>query len=159
MNLSYTQHLKNGIYTSSSTTIQFIESSTGIVELTERVQKTNFVKDSKNDFGKDAIACLGDSSRKQCFKWQISKGVGLRKVFYRNGIKCFLIDKKYTSKRCGVCGDGTEQDVARINENKRSAHTLLQCSKSHFCESGGRQTFMHRDVNGSLNILRTAKCY
>lgn len=118
-----------------------------------------FCQRFKNDFGKDAIACLGDSSRKQCFKWQISKGVGLRKVFYRNGIKCFLIDKKYTSKRCGVCGDGTELDVARINENKRSAHTLLQCSKSHFCESGGRQTFMHRDGNGSLNMLRIAKCY
>ena len=45
-----------------------------------RRSEDNFCQRFKNTYGKHAIACVGDWSRNEGFKWNISKGVGLRNV-------------------------------------------------------------------------------
>ena len=59
---------------------------------------------------------------------------------------------------CLLENKGNFRTELKVALDERNHHTLLQCSKSHVCESE-KASFVHRDVNGSLNILKVAKAF
>ena len=116
----------------------------------------------KAKFGppEETIVCIGDwSSSPQMRFHEPTKGKGWRNVFRKAGYQVYLVNERYTSKRCYKCKD-PEANCTRFRRvpNPRPwknnivlRNGLIRCSKC--------KTLWNRDVNGALNIYEIANCH
>jgi hypothetical protein len=113
----------------------------------------------KAKFGEDATVMFGDWAQKHQMKFlEPTKGIGMRRLFKRAGLKVLLVDEHRTSCTCSGCGGHNEK--FREVQNPRSwmraknptvlRNGLLKCTTC--------QELWNRDRNSSLNILKVARC-
>ena len=123
----------------------------------------------------DTVILMGDFSRKSCMKsCEPTKGKSIRKLFKNRGYELYLVNEHLTSARLYETGE--ELENIRKNKKGRYVHKLLGSkilkrsiarenmglSRDPFLvdlmECGYRPTFIHRDLNGSLNIRLKGWC-
>jgi len=111
----------------------------------------------KKKFGTpdEVVFCIGDwEQRKQMKFKEPTLGLGIRKLFRKNGYKVFLVDEFRTSCRCSNCNGGVcEKFMIRENprpnkDDLRLVHGLIRC------QSGCGM--WNRDRNGASNIYKIA---
>ena len=104
----------------------------------------------------EVVLCIGDWCQRKHSKFkEPTIGIGMRKVFRRNGYDIYLIDEDYTSSRCLECKGGQcEKFLTRESPrpyrkgNFNLVHGLLKCKTC--------KTMWNRDCLGSKNIYRLA---
>ena len=120
----------------------------------KRKSEDNFLNNIEKTFGNDLLLCYGNWSNTKQMKYIMpTKGVGLRRIINKK-FDVALIDEFKTSKLCSKCNGELE--------NFRNIHRLLVCSKCNISDkSDGSEsknvTFINRDMNACLNILKIAE--
>jgi hypothetical protein len=125
--------------------------------------ESKMIENFKKKFGgpEDAFVSIGDWAQKSQMKFHApTKGKGFRDVFRKAGYSVYLVNERYTSKRCSKCKhSGAECEKFRIIENprpgKRPKNSVL-CNGLVRCKICN--TLFNRDTNAVLNIRQVTLC-
>ena len=86
-----------------------------------------------------------------------TRGIGLRRLFRRNGYKVWLVDEYLTSKRCHGCQAGECATFRRVRNPRPHQATTWPCiTRWGLTRCGSCHRLWDRDVNSALNILWAA---
>ena len=128
--------------------------------INKKRHEQKMINNFKKIFGKseEVIITIGDWQQKKQMKYkEVSKGIGMRKLFRQNNYKVYLVDEFRTSCMCSICKEETGRcEKFQVIKNPKPyksenvlCHGLLTCKK---CSS-----VWNRDVNSATNIYRIAK--
>ena len=127
--------------------------------------EANMINRFKKKFGNEneVVIAYGDYSRASTLKYhEPTKGISMRRVFTRVGYKLYLINEFRTSKMCFL--NGEEMETYKKVRNPRpyrkgniTRHGLLRL-KNVPKNKSLEKLLLNRDLNGSMNILKIAKC-
>ena len=116
--------------------------------------ESKMIKNFKNKFGspENAFIAIGDWSQKSQMKFhEPTKGKGFRSIFRKAGYSVYLVNEKYTSKRCSKCHNGAECEKFKKIENPRpNRENSVICNGLVRCKIC--KTLFNRDTNAVLNI-------
>jgi hypothetical protein len=126
--------------------------------------ENNMLNRFENTFGSptENIICIGDFDNRNMKNKEPTKGKSFRKLFKRAGYKVYLVNEYNTSKKSFLNGEETEKFRYRQNPRPwktdvRKCHGLLRfdsVQENKLCA----HILVNRDFNGSMNILKKAKC-
>lgn len=128
--------------------------------INKKKHEQKMINNFKKIFGnpEDVIITIGDWEQKKQMKYkEVTKGVGMRKLFRQNNYKVYLVDEFRTSCMCSICKEEIgrcEKFITRKNPKPYKSgnilvHGALCCQN---CEA-----VWNRDVNSATNIYRIAK--
>jgi hypothetical protein len=129
--------------------------------------ESKMINEFKEKYGDPENICLvwGDFSEngKYMKGFSSSKGIGMKRIFKKNGYTVHLVNEAYTSKR--LYDDGRELIKCR---NKRTPLALKMLTEEEMESKKSISKYnvwkskspeiISRDLNGSLNILLKGKC-
>ena len=125
-----------------------------------------FINKIEKTFGKkeDIVICIGDWSNPQgsCIKGAPTINLGLKRMISKK-YQVLLIDEYNTSKKCCNCGNNlknhkmADKKIFRILtcENCKNKHIGRPTDKN--TPMGHSSSFINRDVNSCLNMIKIAK--
>jgi len=124
------------------------------------------INNFKNKFGgpTNTLVCIGDFSQKHSMKYkEPTKGKSIRKLFKNAGYKLYLVNEFNTSKKSFIDGNDMEKFRIRnhpkpwLKNTTKQVHGLLR-SENVTLNNNPKHVLVNRDLNGSMNILKKAKC-
>ena len=103
---------------------------------------------------KNTLICIGDWSEKSPIKGKApTKGKSMRNLFKRHGYDVYLINEFNTSKKSFIDGE----DLIKFRyKGDYKCHGLLRTTS--VTDENKPCLIANRDFNGSMNILKKAKC-
>ena len=122
--------------------------------------EANMVNNFRRKFGEpnNTMIIFGDAGAEHIKYKAPVKHKGMRDIFRKAGFKVYLIDEFRTSKLCYKCHCSLEDALKRPSPRPWRDRTLLvNVHGLRRCTTENCQTYVNRDKNAAMNMLRIAK--